>query len=106
MNYTTLIVKVITKPIQRSVDNGISVIEFVGKFYQYRNNKYTVCKVSVWSNSLLDLNEFYSIKDYVIVEGHISIRESVFEDSKIKTSIEISTFKSYPLLMKPKKITK
>ena len=106
MNHTTLIVKIIAKPTQKFFEKGMSVTELVGKFYQYRNNKFTICKVSIWGPLAYDLNKYYKVNDYVIVEGYISIRESVFGDSNLKTKIEISAFKSYPLIMKPIQIKK
>ena len=106
MNHTTLIVKILTKPTQRVVGKERSVTEFIGKFYQYRNNKYTICKVSIWGRLAHDLDKFYGVKDYAIVEGYISIRESFFKDLNLKTAIEISAFKSYPLVVKPTQIKK
>lgn len=106
MNYTTLIVKIIAKPTQSFFDNGISVTELIGKFYQYRNNKYTICKVSIWGPLAHDINKYYRVKDYVIVEGYISVRESYFEDLNLKTTIEISAFKTYPLVLNPIQIKK
>ena len=40
MNYTTLIVKLLGTPKKSSIENEIPVTEFIGKFYQYRKNKY------------------------------------------------------------------
>jgi hypothetical protein len=106
MNYTNFIIKIIAKPTQSFFDNEISVTELIGKFYQYRNNKYTICKVSIWGPLSHDINQYYQINDYVFVEGYISIRESIFEDLNIKTVIEISAFKAYPFVLNPIQIKK
>ena len=106
MNHTTLIVKILTKPTQSFFKNEICLTEFVGKFYQYRNNKYTICKVSIWGPLAYDLDKYYKVKDYAIIEGFISVRESHFEDLNLKTKIEISTFKTYPIVLKPIQIKK
>ena len=106
MNYTTLIVKVIATPTQSFFDNDITLTEFIGKFYQYRNNKYTICKVSVWGPLAHDITKYYGIKDYVIVEGYISVRESYFKDLNLSTKIEISAFKTYPLVLNSTQIKK
>lgn len=106
MNYSTLIIKIIAKPTQSFFDNKISVTELIGKFYQYRNNKFTICKVSIWGPLAYDLNKYYKVNDYAIVEGYISVRESVFEDLNLKTTIEISASKTYPLVLNPIQIKK
>ena len=106
MNYTNFIIKIIAKPTQSFFDKEICVTELIGKFYQYKNNKYTICKVSIWGPLAYDINQYYKINDYIFVEGYIFIRESIFEDLNIKTAIEISAFKTYPFVLNPIQITK
>ena len=106
MNYSTLIVKIITKPTQSFFKNGICLTEFIGKFYQYRNNKYSICKVSIWGPLSYDLDKYYKVKDYAIVEGYLSHRESNFEKLKVQAKIEMSAFRSYPIILNPIQIKK
>jgi len=99
MNYTTFIVKIISKPEQSFFNNDITVTEFLGKFYQFRDNTNTVCKLSVWGNFAYEVIKYYNINDYLLVEGYLSFRKSTFEDSDITTEIEISAFKIYPFAL-------
>ena len=50
MNYTNFLIRVISQP-ERSIFNvnneDIIYAEFIAKFYQYRNNAYTLCKIKV-----------------------------------------------------------
>jgi len=69
MNYTSFMVKVIGKPEQSFFDNDISVTEMIAKFYQFRDNSYNICKLSIWGNLSYDVMQYYQINDYLIVEG-------------------------------------
>ena len=106
MNHTTLLVKILTKPTQTFAKDNINITEFIGKFYQYRDNKFTICKVTIWGRLGYDLEEFYKVNDYAIVEGQILVRESLCKELNRKAKIEISAFKSYPLILNPRKIKK
>ncbi len=99
MNYTSFMVKVIGKPEQSFFDNDISVTEMIAKFYQFRDNSYNICKLSIWGNLSYDVMQYYQINDYLIVEGYISRRDASFEAYNITTEIEISVFKIYPFAL-------
>jgi len=102
MNYTTLIVKLLGTPKKSSIENEIPVTEFIGKFYQYRKNKYTICKLIVWGNLADDLLKYYDTNDYMFVEGHVSIQESFIKELNVKTNIQISVYKAFPYALKLK----
>ena len=99
MNYTSFMIKIIEKPEQSFFDNDISVTEMIAKFYQFRDNSYNICKISIWGNLSYDVMQYYQINDYLIVEGYISRRNSSFEKYNITTEIEISVFKIYPFAL-------
>ena len=99
MNYTSFMVKVIGKPEQSFFDNDISVTEMIAKFYQFRDNSYNICKLSIWGSLSYDVMQYYEINDYLIVEGYISRRDESFEEYNITTEIEISVFKIYPFAL-------
>ena len=82
MNYTHLMIQLIGKPKKSSLENEfpIPVTELVGKFYQFRKNKYTICKVVVWGNLAVDFLRYYGPNDYILVEGHVSLQDSFIED--------------------------
>ena len=102
MNYATLLIKIITKPEQNFFDNDITATEFIGKFYQYRKNYYTLCKISVWGNLAYDLVRYYQVNDYLIVEGYLVLKDSILEELNIKTNIEIIACKVYPFALTKK----
>jgi len=92
-------IKIIEKPEQSFFDNDISVTEMIAKFYQFRDNSYNICKISIWGNLSYDVMQYYQINDYLIVEGYISRRNSSFEKYNITTEVEISVFKIYPFAL-------
>jgi hypothetical protein len=106
MNYATLLIKIITKPEQNFFDNDITATEFIGKFYQYRKNYYTLCKISVWGNLAYDLVRYYQVNDYLIVEGSLLVQNStsslIETDLNLKTNIEIIASKVYPFALTKK----
>ena len=96
MNYTNFIVKILSKPEKSSFENDISVTELIGKFFQFKTNNQTICKLSIWGNLAYDSLQYYNVNDYLIVEGYLSFRKSILEESNVTTDIEISVFKIYP----------
>jgi single-stranded DNA-binding protein len=104
MNYATLLIKIITKPEQSFFDNDITATEFIGKFYQYRKNYYTLCKISVWGNLAYDIGRYYQVNDYLIVEGYLLVQNytSNLTDLNLKTNIEIIASKVYPFALTKK----
>jgi hypothetical protein len=100
MNYTSFIVKVLNKPQYTLCEQKIPLTEALGKFYQFRNNPHTICKLSFWGHPAYEILKYYKTNDYLLVEGYLSLRKSTFEKFDITTDIEISIFKVYPLPLK------
>ena len=94
--------KIISNPEQSSFKNGISVTEFIGKYYQVRDidNLDRLCKISIWGKAGSNFTNSYRQNDYVIIEGHLSLRKSEFANLNITTDIEISVHKFYPFSLK------
>lgn len=102
MNYATFLIKIVSKPEQTFCNNDISYTQFRAKFYQYKNNQNTFCKISVWGNLSYDIVRYYQLNDYVIVEGYILLQNSNLQDIHIKTGIEIVACKIYPFALTKK----
>ena len=108
MNYANFIVKIIEKPEQSFFENDISVTEVIGKLRQIRNKKFEITlRLSLWGNLAYDAIQYYQINDYIIIEGYVSLRESISESYKIPIDkqVEISVFKIYPFLLNNIQIT-
>ena len=100
MNYSSFIIKIISKPKYSLSSQKIPFTEAVGKFYQFRKNEHTICKLSFWGKPAYEIIKYYKSKtiNYVLVEGYISFQKSTFETIGITTDMEISIFKVYPLV--------
>lgn len=105
MNYISFIIKVLNKP-QFKYNENIPCTEALGKFYQFRNNSHTICKLSFWGRPAYEILKYSRKNDYFIVEGYLSLRPSSFKKFNIDTNIEISIFKVYPLPIQPQQIKK
>ena len=102
MNYATFIVKIIEKPEQSFFNDNTSVTEVLVKFSQIKKNtSKTVFKLSFWGNLAYDVSQYYRVNDYIIIEGYISLRESLDDQStsSVDKQVEISVFKIYPFII-------
>jgi hypothetical protein len=106
MNYTSFIIKIISKPQYTLSEKKIPLTETLGKFYQFRSNSHTICKLSFWGRTAYEILKYHKTTDYVLVEGYISFRQSTFEKFDITTDIEISVFKVSPFHIKLEEIKK
>ena len=106
MNYTSLIVKIINKPNCTLCEQKILYTEVLGKFYQFRSNSQTLCKLSAWGKSAYEILKYSKTNDYLIIEGYLSLSKSTFKKLDITTKIEISIFKVYPFSLNSKEIKK
>ena len=106
MNYTSFIIKIINKPHYTLCDQKIPVTEVLGKFYQFRNNSHTICKLSFWGRPAYEVLKYSKTNDYLFVEGYLSFRPYTFKKFDITTDIEISIFKVYPFVVKTEDIKK
>ena len=105
MNYTSFIGKIIKKPQQSFFNNNISVTEITIKFPQLRSSDSgNILYLSIWGNLASDYIKYYDVNDYIVVEGYISLRESVSNslNSNKDKQVEISVFKIYPFILNSK----
>ena len=109
MNYANFIVKIISKPEKSFFDANLSVIEIIVKFSQIQKKKSNeIIHLSIWTSKNDDLDNYYQINDYIIIEGYISLRESNLNYSNLLKNnyVEVSVFKIYPFLLNRNRIRK
>ena len=106
MNNTNFIIKILNKPEYILYEQTISLTEAIGKFYQFRNNSHTICKLSFWGQSAYDILKYNKTHDYLLVEGHLLLRQATFKKSNIITNIELSIFNVYPFQLNIKQVKK
>jgi hypothetical protein len=98
-NYITGIVKILESPKQKSLKNNIEVSEFRAQLPQLRGT--ILVKLRVCGNLAIDIEKYYKINDYILIEGYLSLDDQKNTSSVMKVSkkIIITVLKVYPLLL-------
>ena len=99
-NYFSGIVKILENPKQKVLNNKISVTTFRGEISQVRKNKLVV--VNSWGNLAQEIDNYYEMNDYILIEGVLSIKNTPTKNSiqKPHAQIIITVLKVYPFLLK------
>ena len=100
MNNSYFLLKIISKPEKVFFDNDIVHTECIGQFYQFRNNKHTICKISSWGDVAVHIFRYYTINDFVLIQGHLRSQKTSFEELNITTAVEISAYAAFPYALK------
>lgn len=92
------IVKILEIPEELSYSNNILVTRFRVQFPQYKDT--SIVYLTIWGQLATDVAKFYTINDYILIEGYISIRNNstIRKLSKSK-KVEITVLKIYPLVL-------
>lgn len=99
MNYISGIVKVLESPKQKSLKNNIFVTEFRAQLPKLRGTM--LVKLRVWGNLATDVNKYYKVNDYILIEGYLSLQDKkkAIQPEKMSKKIVITVLKAYPLLL-------
>ena len=98
-NYIGGIAKILETPKQKIIKNNIQITQFRVQFPQVR--KTGVVGLTFWGNLARDVEKYYSINDYILIEGYIVLRDknpSNLSNQRSK-KIEIIVLKIYPFLL-------
>ena len=103
MNYTNSIgavVKILETPKKKVIRNNILVTTFRVQLPQTPKNYVVFLKI--WGNLVNDVLKYYSMNDYILVEGYLAIKSNENKNSKFrsKKKIEITVLKVYPFFLK------
>jgi single-stranded DNA-binding protein len=99
-NYFSGIVKVLENPTQTFFNDKISVTKFRVEIPQIRKNK--IITLVFWGNLAREVQNYYQINDYILIEGYLSIRNKKNLNLITKNSkqVTITVLKVYPFLLK------
>jgi len=75
------------------------VTEFRVQLPQVRNT--TIVHLIFWGNLARDVETYYKINDYILIEGYLSLRDkpSLALTNQLSKKIEITVLKVYPFLL-------
>lgn len=103
MNYSVFIVKIIKFPEQSIYEDDTKISEMLVQIPPVFENNYSdIIPVSVWGTLSQDIIQYYKLNDYILMEGYLSLKKDMFENSKLENDkiIEFSIIKVYPLFLK------
>ena len=96
-NYLTSIVKILEKPLQRTINDKIVITEFRAQLAQVRNTR--IVNLIFWGNLARDVVNYYQVNDYIMIEGYLSLsdqKNNKVTKSKLKKA-QITVLKIYPI---------
>lgn len=99
MNSVGGVVKILESPKQKILNNNLFLTSFRVQFPQVRKN--CLVHLKFWGNLANDVQSYYKINDYILVEGYISLKNKKSKISNLQklTKVEITVFKIYPFLL-------
>ncbi len=99
MNSCCFLVKILSLPTQISIDENLSVVKAQVQFPKKRKKKsFDQFQILVWGNLGDNLIEYYTVNDYIIVEGILSIKPNN-SLKKQKKDMRLTVKKFYPFLL-------
>ena len=98
-NHFSGIVKVLETPKQRLINSNNLITTFRVEVPQKRKNK--IITLVFWGNLGQEVNKFYRINDYILIEGYISLRpkEIITVSTRVSKQVTISVLRIYPILL-------
>jgi len=98
-NHVGVIVKILESPKNQTLKNKISVTKFRAQLPQIRQTR--VVEIVVWGNLANDVAKYYSVNDYILVEGYLSLCKSIQSKSnrKILQRARFTVLKAYPFFL-------
>lgn len=90
------IVKILEIPNQILLNKNLFT-RFRVQLPQARGNK--IINLTFWGNLARDVCQYYTINDYLIIEGYVSLRhEQLIKNQSLK-KVEVTVLRVYPLLL-------
>jgi len=104
-NYIGGIVKILESPKYKLFPNNIAMTQFRAQLPQVRNT--WIVHLTFWGYLARDVESYYKINDYIIIEGYLSLREKQRSNLTNQTGkkIEITVLKVYPFLLNSNRST-
>ena len=104
MNYINSIIRILEVPPLKSKSNILN-IQFRAQLPYLRNKtEYPIIvNCNIWGELTYDLVNYYHINDYALIEGNISISNSI-ENQRVITTYNLNIIKLHPFLFTVKLI--
>ena len=98
-NYIGSIVKILESPNQTFFNNTIPITKFRVQLPQIRKSR--IINLIFWGDLARDVNNYYQINDYIMIEGYLSFNNKnlLTELKQNSKKAEITVLKIYPFLL-------
>jgi hypothetical protein len=102
-NYFSGIVKILEKPKQYNINERTPLTQFRVEISQKR--KSSIASLLIWGNLGRDVKNFYTVNDYILIEGYTSIRSKSSQilvptiPSNNLKQVFITVLRIYPVLL-------
>jgi single-stranded DNA-binding protein len=98
-NFIGGVVKILETPKQKTIHNNTLITYFRVQFPQVRKN--CIVHLKFWGNLARDVQTYYKINDYILIEGYLSINNKQTPNlvGQVPKKIEITVLKIYPFLL-------
>ena len=106
-NYISSVFRILEKPHQKLLKNNLSVTEARAQLVPIQSQKSNpLVMLKFWGNLSEEVINYYQPKDYLIIEGYISIKKNKKQqrESYLSNSIEITVLKTYPFFLNSSKL--
>ena len=102
-DYIATIIKILETPKLQLLKNKYVVTKFRVQIPQRRGNR--IVNLVLWGNSAKNITKYYRINDYLLVQGHLSIRtfKNHILEKNSKKEILITLHRVYPFLLRNQK---
>ncbi len=99
-NYFSGIVKVLENPRQTFFNGKVPVTMFRVEMPQIRNNR--IISLVFWGNLACEVETYYQINDYILIEGYLSNRtkKNINLTTKNSKKVTVTVLKVYHFLLK------
>ena len=100
-NYVGSIVKILENPIQKILNETVSVTKFRVQLPQIRNTR--IINLVFWGKLASDVATYYQVNDYIMIEGYLSLRKKAKVNINLtkqnSKNVQITVLKVYPFLL-------
>ena len=98
-NYLISLVRILENPSKNFFNDNILFTRFRAQLPQSQNNQ--IINLICWDNLAFNVNQYYQMNDYIIIEGYLSADSKPRFNKLLKNSrkIEITVLKVYPFLL-------
>lgn len=96
LNHFTVVAKIVDTGILENLDTNSHVITVPIQLPQPKSRFRRFIYLTLWDSLAVSFNQYYSIYDYILIEGYISLDQIYYTDGTCSEDIVLTGRKIYP----------